>query len=78
MAKPIIWIVTYYWPPGSGPGVQRWLKFVKYFDELGADVRVVTVRNGTYPMIDESLSAEIPASVSILRQKPLKYIASSI
>ena len=69
MAKPIVWIITYYWPPGSGPGVQRWLKFVKYFDELGADVRVVTVRNGTYPMIDESLSVEIPTSISILKTK---------
>ncbi|MFQ3174086.1 MAG: hypothetical protein ACI8W0_001195, partial [Flavobacterium sp.] len=28
-------IITYYWPPAGGPGVQRWLKFVKYLPDFG-------------------------------------------
>jgi len=26
-------IITYYWPPAGGPGVQRWLKFVSIFSK---------------------------------------------
>ena len=28
-------IITYYWPPTGGSGVQRWLKFSKYLPENG-------------------------------------------
>jgi len=28
-------IITYYWPPAGGPGVQRVLKFAKYLPEFG-------------------------------------------
>ena len=32
-----ILIITYYWPPSGGPGVQRWLKFSKYLPDFGYD-----------------------------------------
>lgn len=28
-------IISYYWPPAGGPGVQRVLKFAKYLPEFG-------------------------------------------
>ena len=30
-----ILIISYYWPPAGGPGVQRWLKFIKYLPNFG-------------------------------------------
>ena len=33
-----ILIVTYYWPPFSGSGVQRWLNFSNYLTKIGWDV----------------------------------------
>jgi hypothetical protein len=56
-------IITYYWPPSGGAGVQRWLKFSKYLPEYGVDPLVLTVDPdfATYPQTDTSLSNEIPA-----------------
>ena len=51
-------IVTYYWPPGSGPGVQRFLKFSKYLREYGWEPIILTVENGSYPSTDASLVKE--------------------
>ena len=42
-------VITYYWPPSGGPGVQRILKFCKYFPEFGWEPIVLTVNNGDYP-----------------------------
>lgn len=58
-------IITYYWPPGSGPGVQRWLKFVKYLSDFGWNATVLTVQNGSYPSKDSSLEEEIPFGVEV-------------
>lgn len=60
-------IITYYWPPAGGPGVQRWLKFVKYFRDFGVEPIVFTVENAKYPIIDTTLVKEIPKKVEILR-----------
>ena len=61
-------IVTYYWPPSGGSGVQRWLKFVKYLQEYGIEPVVYTVANPQYPIIDGSLEREIPADITVLKQ----------
>ena len=55
-----ILVVTYYWPPAGGPGVQRWLKTSKVLSALGHDVEVLTVspEKATYPLLDVSLEAE--------------------
>ncbi|MFN2395690.1 MAG: glycosyltransferase family 4 protein [Bacteroidales bacterium] len=62
-------ILTYYWPPSGGPGVQRWLKFVKYLPDLGYEPVVVTVdpAKATYPVTDESLLSEVPADLQVIR-----------
>ncbi|WP_299126179.1 glycosyltransferase family 4 protein [uncultured Winogradskyella sp.] len=64
-------ILTYYWPPAGGPGVQRWLKFVKYLPEFGIEPIVYCPENPNYPIIDESLVNEIPKNITILKQ-PIK------
>ena len=62
-------IITYYWPPAGGPGVQRWLKFVKYLPEFGIQPIVYIPENPTYPIIDENLVSEVSDKAIILRNK---------
>ena len=52
-------VITYYWPPSGGPGVQRILKFCKYFPEFGWEPIVLTVNNGDYPNLDYSMEQEV-------------------
>ncbi|MDX5426533.1 MAG: glycosyl transferase family 1, partial [Bacteroidota bacterium] len=54
-------IITYYWPPSGGAGVQRWLKLSKYLAIEGLDVHVLTVdeRHASYMQMDESLLKEV-------------------
>ena len=61
-------VITYYWPPSGGAGVQRCLKFVKHLPALGIAPTVLTVdpAQATYPVLDESLLAEVPASVRVI------------
>lgn len=61
-------IITYYWPPAGGSGVQRWLKFVKYLSDFGIEPVVYTVENPEYALVDETLQSEVPKSVEILKQ----------
>ena len=64
-------IITYYWPPAGGPGVQRWLKFVKYLPDYNIQPIVYCPKNPSYPIIDESLTKELPKDIVILKQ-PIK------
>jgi hypothetical protein len=61
-------VITYYWPPAGGPGVQRWLKFVKYFRDFGIEPVVYIPENPQYPMLDDSFLTEIPADIKIYQQ----------
>jgi len=60
-------IVTYYWPPAGGPGVQRWLKFAKYLPEFSLEPVIFTPENPSYPLIDETLKSEVPKNTKIIR-----------
>ncbi|RAR70753.1 glycosyltransferase [Flavobacterium aciduliphilum] len=62
-------IITYYWPPAGGPGVQRWLKFVKYLPEFDIQPIVYIPENPTYPIIDEGLEHEVSKEAILLRNK---------
>jgi hypothetical protein len=62
-----ILIITYYWPPAGGPGVQRWLKFVKYLPDFGVQPIVYIPENPTYPIVDENLIAEVSDQAIILK-----------
>jgi glycosyltransferase involved in cell wall biosynthesis len=61
-------IITYYWPPAGGSGVQRWLKFVKYLQNSDIESIVYTVDNANYPKEDKTLLHEVPANIKILKQ----------
>ena len=62
-------IITYYFPPAGGPGVQRWLKFVKYLPEFGIQPIVYVPQNPTYPILDNALVLEIPKDTIIIRKR---------
>ncbi len=61
-------IITYYWPPSGGAGVQRWLKFVKYLREFGWEPIIYTPENPEAPATDHSLEKDIPAGITILKR----------
>lgn len=64
-----ILIITYYWPPAGGPGVQRWLKFAKYLPEFGWKPIIYTPENPSYPLLDESLMKDVPEDLEIVKTK---------
>lgn len=66
MAKKTL-IISYYWPPAGGPGVQRWLKFVKYLPEFGIEPVVFVPENPSYPLVDETLLKEVPENITVLK-----------
>lgn len=71
MEKPInkVLIISYYWPPAGGPGVQRWLKFVKYLPEFGVQPIVYIPENPNYPLIDEKLVQDVHPQAIFLKHK---------
>src|SRR3970282_114113 len=60
-------IITYYWPPSGGSGVQRWLKFVKYLPEFGWVPFVFTPETPSFAVRDESLLGDVPPSAEVLK-----------
>ncbi|MFK8057683.1 MAG: glycosyltransferase family 4 protein [Saprospiraceae bacterium] len=59
-------IISYYWPPSGGSGVQRWLKFAKYLPEFDWEPIVVAPEGADYPVADESLLKEVE-DITVLR-----------
>ena len=62
-------IISYYWPPTGGSGVQRWVKFAKYLPSEGWQPVIYTPENPEQLAVDESLAAEIPAEAEILKTR---------
>ncbi len=62
-------IITYYWPPAGGPGVQRWLKFVKYLPDFDVQPIVYVPENPTYPIVDSQLQSEVSDKAIILKNR---------
>lgn len=65
MPKKVL-IITYYWPPSGGSGVQRWLKFVKFFRENGWEPVIFKPKKAEYPELDPSLMKDIPEGIEIV------------
>ena len=61
-------IITYYWPPSGGAGVQRWLKFVKYLRNWGWEPVVYTAANPEAPALDHSLFKDVPEGLEVIHQ----------
>lgn len=70
MPKKVL-VITYYWPPAGGPGVQRWLKFVKYLPKNGIEPTVYCPKNATYPLLDTSFRDDVSKELTIIQQ-PIK------
>lgn len=62
-------IITYYWPPTGGSGVQRWVKFVKYLQQFGWQPVIYTPMNPEQPATDESLLKDIPEDITVLKKR---------
>ena len=60
-------IITYYWPPTGGSGVQRWVKFAKYLPAEGWQPVIYTPENPEQLAVDTSLESEIPSEAEILK-----------
>lgn len=76
MNKKKVLIITYYWPPAGGPGVQRWLKFVKYLPEFDVEPIVFVPKSPNYPIVDDSLVSEVSKDVTIINHpinEPYKW-----
>lgn len=61
-------IITYYWPPTGGSGVQRWVKFSKYLPEYGWQPVIYTPENPERLAYDDSLLRDIPPEAEIIRR----------
>lgn len=71
-------IITYYWPPQGGVGVQRWLKLSKYLLRHKCEPIIYTQSNGLSSLEDSSLLSSIPKGLKVLRNKifePQKIIS---
>ena len=64
-------IITYYWPPSGGSGVQRWLKMSKYLPEYGWQPVIYTTENAEYPIVDPSLEKDVSPQAEVIR-RPIK------
>ena len=69
-------ILTYYWPPSGGSGVQRWMYFAKHLKSLGWEPIVITVdeKQASYPVLDFGLMQETK-DIKVVRtetKEPLK------
>jgi glycosyltransferase involved in cell wall biosynthesis len=64
-------VITYYWPPAGGAGVQRWLKFSKYLPRYGWEPVILTVdpQFAAYPALDASLVKDISENIEVHRTK---------
>lgn len=80
--KPKILILTYYWPPSGGSGVQRWMYFAKYLKQLGQDPIVITVdeAQASYAVLDTSLIKEVEGIrvIKTSTREPLRWYSRFI
>lgn len=62
-------IITYYWPPSGGSGVQRWLKFAKYLPQYGWKPVIYTPLNPQANSCDEALLKDVSPSAEVIKRK---------
>ena len=62
-------IITYYWPPTGGSGVQRWVKFARYLPQEGWQPVIYTPENPEQLAVDTTLEAEVPAEAEIIKTR---------
>lgn len=62
-------IITYYWPPSGGGGVQRWLKMSAFMRKYGWEPVIYTPENPAFDVKDNSLMADVDPSIEIIKTK---------
>ena len=65
-------VITYYWPPSGGSGVQRWLKFAKYLPEYGWEPVIYTPLNPEANSTDEALMKDVRPGTTVLKRRILE------
>ena len=68
MGKRVL-IITYYWPPSGGSGVQRWLKFAKYLPQYGWEPVIYTPENPEANTVDTALLKDIAPDTEVIKTK---------
>ncbi len=60
-------VITYYWPPSGGAGVQRWLKLSRYLPQTGIEPVILTVNPeyASYPQMDQDLAKDVSPDLKI-------------
>ena len=79
MDRKSLGILTYYWPPSGGSGVQRWLRFSNHLAELGWEVHVFTFKNPQFEVIDNDNIGLVNPSIKVNKIKgfePSKFLKS--
>jgi glycosyltransferase involved in cell wall biosynthesis len=62
-------IITYYWPPSGGAGVQRWLKFAKYLPQYGWEPIIYTPENPDFAIEDQSLQKDVSKNMTVIKKR---------
>ena len=68
-ARKKVLIITYYWFPAGGSGVQRFMKFVKYLRAFGWEPIIYTAKDAEYPVLDASMEKDVPEKLEVIRTK---------
>ena len=79
MNRKSIGILTYYWPPSGGSGVQRWLRFSNHLIELGWEVHVFTFKKPQYDVVDKEIESHVNPAIKVNRIKgfePSRFLKS--
>jgi len=61
-------VISYYWPPSGGSGVQRWVKMCKYLPCFGWTPVVYTPLNPAVTSTDTSLLEDISPDLEVIRR----------
>ena len=62
-------IISYYWPPSGGSGVQRWLKFAKYLPQYGWEPVIYTPSNPEANTEDAALLKDVASGTEVIKTK---------
>ena len=60
-------IISYYWPPSGGSGVQRWLNFSNHLIKKDWDITVLTAKNPKYPVLDEKINETVDGKIKVVK-----------
>lgn len=62
-------VISYYWPPSGGSGVQRWVKFAKYLPAEDWQPVIYTPENPELTSVDRNLENDIPPEAEVIKTR---------